>query len=148
MEFKFGQRSKEQLGSCHPDIITVLSHCIRIVDFSVLEGVRTPERQMQLFIQHRTTLDGTTGHQSKHQPKEHGWSHAVDIAPYPIDFSDEATARARFYFLQGIVKGVSELLYTNGVIKHRIRQGCDWDGDMDFTDQHFDDLPHLELIEK
>lgn len=48
--FKLSQRSKDRLKGVHPDLVKVVEHAIEIstVDFAVLEGLRTPERQKAL----------------------------------------------------------------------------------------------------
>ena len=47
---KLGSRSLSRLVGVHPDLIKVVEHAITIseIDFTVLEGVRTPERQKVL----------------------------------------------------------------------------------------------------
>jgi hypothetical protein len=78
----------------------------------------------------------------------------VDLAPWPIPpqwgapdrdglFSHaQMKARAEFYMMAGIVKGISYYLDIP------IRLGADWDGDNNFRDQTFDDLCHIELLEE
>lgn len=48
--FKLSQRSRDRLKGVHPDLVNVVEHAIEIttVDFAVLEGLRTPERQKVL----------------------------------------------------------------------------------------------------
>ena len=48
--YKLGSRSLSRLVGVHPDLIKVVEHAITIseTDFTVLEGVRTPERQKTL----------------------------------------------------------------------------------------------------
>jgi peptidoglycan L-alanyl-D-glutamate endopeptidase CwlK len=48
--FKLSQRSKDRLKGVHPDLVKVVEYAIEIttVDFAVLEGLRTPERQKVL----------------------------------------------------------------------------------------------------
>ena len=49
--FKLSKRSLDRLQGVHPDLVKVVQRAIEIttVDFSVLEGLRTPERQQQLY---------------------------------------------------------------------------------------------------
>jgi peptidoglycan L-alanyl-D-glutamate endopeptidase CwlK len=49
--YKLGQRSKDRLKGVHPDLVKVVERAIEIttVDFTVLEGLRTPERQKTLM---------------------------------------------------------------------------------------------------
>jgi len=48
--YKLGERSRLRLKGVHPDLVKVVEHAINIsaIDFTVLEGVRTPERQKLL----------------------------------------------------------------------------------------------------
>jgi peptidoglycan L-alanyl-D-glutamate endopeptidase CwlK len=71
-------------------------------------------------------------------------SQAVDVAPCPLQFPDpkspnyQAEVR-RFYYAAGYIKAVAFRLGIN------IRWGGDWDGDIDFSDNAFNDLPHFEI---
>ena len=49
--FALGPRSKMRLNGVHPDLVKVVERAIQIstVDFTVLEGVRSLERQKALF---------------------------------------------------------------------------------------------------
>jgi hypothetical protein len=73
---------------------------------------------------------------SKHLVQPDGWSWAVDVAAYPIQWNNAS----RNYMLTGFVRGVAA---TAGI---QIRCGADWDGDFDTKDQHFNDLVHFELV--
>ena len=48
--FKLGKRSIERLQGIHPDLVRVVERAIDLttVDFTVLEGLRSPERQQTL----------------------------------------------------------------------------------------------------
>lgn len=48
--FTLGHRSKQRLKKVHPDLVKVVERAIQLttVDFAVLEGLRTPERQKAL----------------------------------------------------------------------------------------------------
>lgn len=51
------------------------------MDCTVVEGVRTPERQLELYNEGKSQLDGVNK-LSKHQPNSNGFSEAIDIVPY------------------------------------------------------------------
>ena len=72
---------------------------------------------------------------SRHLPQEDGYSHAVDVAPYPIDWDDTK----RFFYLAGLIMGIAEM---KGV---KLTWGRDWDGDEDFDEHTLKDGPHFEL---
>ena len=74
MAFKLGPRSLLNLRGVHPDLVRVVKRAISIsdIDFTVIEGLRTPARQRELFAK-----GATKTMRSRHI---HGF--AVDIAPY------------------------------------------------------------------
>jgi peptidoglycan L-alanyl-D-glutamate endopeptidase CwlK len=49
--YSLGPRSKQRLKGVHPDLVKVVERAIEIstIDFTVLEGLRTPERQKALL---------------------------------------------------------------------------------------------------
>ena len=142
MSYSFGRRSHSKKITCHKDLQLILDESIKVVDFTILEGARSQETQMEYFAQGKSKLDGVSK-KSKHQVSdEQPLSMAVDIAPYPIDWND----KFRFAFLAGVMKGVATRLLEDGKISHKLRWGGDWDSDNNFKDQTFFDLPHFELI--
>lgn len=72
--FNLGKRSLRNLEGVHEDLVKVVKRAIEItvVDFMVIEGVRTKERQQVLYAAGATkTLNS-----------RHLTGHAVDIAPW------------------------------------------------------------------
>ena len=140
------KRSKKALSTVHNDMVRICNSVIEVMDFSAIEGARTTPTQQEYFRLGKSKLDGVNK-KSKHQiDEEKPLSTALDVAPYPIDFEDKSKARARFYMLAGHFFQVAHDLYEAGEISHKLRWGGDWDGDKNFDDQSFDDLPHYELI--
>jgi peptidoglycan LD-endopeptidase CwlK len=141
--FKFGKTSKERLSTCHSDMQLIMNEAIKItnVDFGIAEGHRSIEKQQQYFKEGKSKMDGffKTG---KHN---YNPSLAVDIYPY---FENSAKwDNEHLSYLSGIIHAVSEILFANGKITHKIRWGGNWDMDgIILIDQSFDDRPHFELI--
>ena len=133
-------RSRTRLQGVHPDLIRVVERAIQLSrqDFTVLEGVRTPRRQRELYAQGRTKPGRkvTWTLNSRHfvDPKT-GYGHAVDLAPFPIDWSDltkfGAISRAMFA--------------AAGELGVKIRWGADWDRDGKPRERGESDSPHFEL---
>lgn len=140
MSFLLSARSRARLDGVHPDLKRVVERAIlkSEQDFSVLEGVRTPARQKQLYAQGRTKPGPkvTWTLNSRHfiNP-DTGYGHAVDLAPFPIDWFDpakfDAIARAMF--------DAAEALNIP------IRWGADWDRDGRPRERGESDSPHFEL---
>ena len=131
---KFRRRSKTNLLSCHPDLIRVFDVVIEHFDCSVLCGHRgeTEQDEPYLSIPPKTKVQYPN---SKHNSKP---SMAVDVVPYPIDWSD----KERFYYFAGFVKGIAKSMGID------LRWGGDWDSDTEVKDQTFMDLPHFEIKEE
>ncbi len=126
----FSAKSRDILQTVHPDLALICNEVIQAYDFTVLEGHRSNERQAELLRLGKSTLGPG---ESKHNSNP---SRAVDIAPYPVDWSD----RERFYLLAGFMFQAAVQFDV------AIRWGGDWSRDWDHSDQSFDDLPHFELV--
>ena len=70
--YSLGSKSIERLKGVHPDMVKVIEEAIKEspLDFSITEGLRTPERQQQLFNEGK----------SQTLRSRHITGHAVDIA--------------------------------------------------------------------
>lgn len=73
MTFALSEKSLRRLDGVHPDLVKVVKRAIEItpIDFVVVEGLRTKERQAYLFGKGAT----------KTMNSYHITGHAVDIAP-------------------------------------------------------------------
>lgn len=56
--FKLGTKSEERLNGVHPDLVKVVREAIKLtpIDFRVIEGLRTQERQDYLFATGKTKV--------------------------------------------------------------------------------------------
>ena len=122
---KFGKRSKERLRGIDTRLLNVLNELVKIMDVTIIEGLRSEQRQEKLL------KEGST----KTKFSKHITGKAVDLAPYPIDWND----RDRFHYMGGMIRGIAKQLNVP------IRWGGDWDGDGETKDNRFDDLVHVEI---
>jgi peptidoglycan L-alanyl-D-glutamate endopeptidase CwlK len=122
---KFGKKSQERLRGVNSELVNVLFELVKIMDVTIIEGVRSQERQDRLVAEGK----------SKTKFSKHITGRAVDLAPYPIDWED----RDRFHYMGGMLRGIAHQM---GV---KVRWGGDWDGDGETRDNNFDDLVHIEL---
>lgn len=119
--YKLGTRSKQRLNGVHEDLVKVVERAIEIttVDFTVLEGLRTPERQKVLFdAKASTTLNS-----------RHITGHAVDLGAWVDNQLDWS-----WPLYHQIAKAMKEAAKEAGVA---IVWGGDW--------RTFKDGPHFEL---
>src|SRR3990172_9550055 len=75
---KFGKRSKDNLATCHPDLVLLAQDAIKQIDFTVIEGHRGKEAQT-IAVTRGTSR--TTWPKSKHNKFP---SHAFDFIPSPF----------------------------------------------------------------
>ena len=129
--YKFGKRSKKRLEGVDHRVIQVLDELIKVMDVTILEGVRSTEKQQEYFKNGKSKIDGIK------KKGQHQLGKAVDLAPYPVDWKD----RERFHYMGGMLRGIA---HEMGV---KIRWGGDWDSDGEIKDNSFDDLVHVELID-
>lgn len=140
MTYALGQTSLTRLQGVHPDLVKVLKRAIAITpqDFMVLEGVRTPARQKELYAQGRTKPGNivTWTLKSNHFVQGDGYGHAVDLVPYPVDWNTASKFRA---IADAMIKASKDL----GI---PIRWGGNWDGDDRPGEKGETDGPHFELL--
>lgn len=125
---KFSQQSLSKLSSCHPDLQRLFNEVINHFDCTIIEGYRSEQDQFKAFKDGKSKISSGGKHNSLP-------SLAVDVAPFPIDWQD----KERFYYFAGFVNATAKALGIN------IRWGGDWNGDNNFKNQTFFDLPHFEL---
>ncbi len=125
----FSQKSRERLRTCDESLQRIFNEVVRQFDCVILEGHRDKARQNSLNMEGKSQV---TWPNSKHNSTP---SHAVDVAPYPLDWND----RERFTYFAGVVMG------TAAGMGIELRWGGDWDRDTEVKDNSFDDLVHFEL---
>lgn len=121
MTFRLSNRSKARLEGLHPDLVLVVKRAIEITDtdFSVLEGLRTAERQAQLVANGASTTSNS----------RHLTGHAVDLGAYingSIDWSWPL-----YYNIADAMKQAADELNVD------LEWGGDWTS--------FKDGPHFQL---
>ena len=119
--YKLGQRSKDRLKGVHPDLVKVVERAIEIttVDFTVLEGLRTPERQ-------KTLMESGA---SQTLNSRHITGHAVDLGAW-VDNQVDWSWPLYHKIASSMKEAASELEVA-------IVWGGDW--------SRFKDGPHYEL---
>ena len=122
--YQLGARSKQRLKGVHPDLVIVVEWAIEIsqVDFTVLEGLRTPERQKALV----------EAGASQTLNSRHLTGHAVDLGAWVGD-----EVRWDWPLYHKIAAAMKESAKRYGI---PIVWGGDW--------RSFKDGPHFELNRK
>lgn len=129
MRYKLGDRSKKNLRGVHPDLVAVVELAIKDTeqDFTVIEGLRSEERQRMLVAKGA----------SKTMNSRHLTGHAVDLMPYPFkgDIDEDGILNYedwdQYYPIADAMKQAANEL---GV-------ALEWGGDW----KTFKDGPHFQL---
>lgn len=121
MAYKLGEISLDRLRHVHPDLVRVVKRAIEItdVDFTVLEGLRTLDRQKQLVASGASTTMNS----------RHLTGHAVDLAPVV-----DGKVSWDWPLYHRIAKAVKQAAKELGV---PVEWGGDW--------KSFKDGPHWQL---
>lgn len=116
--YQLGVKSQSRLNGVHPDLVSVVKRAIEITeqDFTVLEGLRSLDRQEELVGSGKSTTMNS----------RHLTGHAVDIAPWPISWDWDY-----FYPIADAMKEAAKELGVD------IEWGGDWNS--------FPDGPHFQL---
>lgn len=125
----FGDRSKKNLSEAHPLLQELFEEVVKHYDCAVIEGHRPKEEQDKAFHGGKSKVQWPN---SKHNQTP---SLAVDVCPFPINWKDTR----RFYYFAGHVMATARVMGID------LRWGGDWNGNNEFKDQSFHDLPHFEL---
>ena len=134
MGFKLGKTSLARLKGVDETLVNVVKRAIEIseVDFTVLEGVRTLERQRELYAQGRTAPGKIVTWTMK---SRHIEGKAVDLVPYPLDWND----------LEKFKKIKDAMFQAARELDVNLRWGADWDGDGKYREKGEYDSPHFEI---
>ncbi len=121
MTFVLGARSIKRLDGVHDDLVRIVKQAIRLttVDFTVLEGMRTRERQEKLVA------SGA----SQTMNSRHLTGHAVDLGAW-ID-GEVSWHWPHYYEISSAMKAAAEQIHIP----------LEWGGDW----RTFKDGPHFQL---
>jgi len=126
-DFQFSRRSEQNLVGVNPALVAVVRRALELspVDFTVIEGLRTPERQALLVAENK----------SQTKNSRHLTGHAVDLMPVGADWDDY---RCWLPVLVAVHQAGQEL----GV---KLRFGITWTDNPEDKPAGFLDAAHLEL---
>lgn len=126
-QFQLSQRSLARLAGVHPALVEVVKLAIQRtpVDFTVVEGLRTPERQRELVAKGASQTQN-----SLHLRQADGYGRAVDLAP----LVDGAIPWEEWHYFADLADVVKSCAVELGV---PVEWGGDW--------RTLKDGPHFQL---
>ncbi len=156
---KFGEKSTKQFETLHGDLQTILAWGIKycLVDFSLVEGHRPPEKQFEYYKKGREFIDGRwkvtnpkaviTNVDGHHTKGNHNYlpSRAVDFCAHVPDKPELTWDTIHLTYIAATLVYIADRLFEDGVIQHRLRWGGNWDKDGDLSDNKLYDRPHVEI---
>lgn len=121
--YSFSKRSLGYLYTCHEDLIRLFSEAIKTapIDISIISGYRGSKEQNRLQAEGSSEL---VYPRSMHNKKP---SLAVDVIPYPIDYSKIERYRILSYHIK--------------IVAWKLGIEVNWGGDW----KNFKDFPHWQL---
>lgn len=138
MAYEFGLRSRQRLSGVNPDLVDVMNRAISIStqDFSIIEGIRSIERQRELFKSGK----------SQTMESRHITGNAIDLVSHPVSWEFED-----FYPIANAViqaaKDCDVKVRWGG--NWKVQDLREWEGTaeelVDAYTGKFYDLPHFEL---
>lgn len=147
MSYFFGTESKKNREELEDDLKTIADIAIQFWNCSIIDGAR------ELAEQAKNVAKGVSKTlNSKHLKNKRGKAEAMDIMPYPYNWAkiekglnavkqvDGGMEVLEVYKFKGFLMGIAA---AKGI---KVRDGTDWNGDNQFEDQTFHDLPHIELV--
>lgn len=144
MSYSYGRDSRVQLATCHPDLRAIFRKAITLHDIKIIKGLRGKAEQNKAFKDGFSKLKWPDGKHNAVGPDGNedptALSHAVDAAPWPLQNKFWEKDPRQLYYFGGFIKGIALDM------RIPLRWGGDWNSNLIFTDQTFDDLFHFELI--
>jgi len=137
-KYSFGTKSELSLSTCDFALQNIARQALAfgLMDFMVIEGYRTDEKQHEYFLNGSSKVDAGNP-AAKHNIKP--LSKAFDAVPYVN--GNLSWNKLHCCVLAGIILAIATKL------GYKIRWGGNWDMDGEpITDQDFQDLVHFELI--
>lgn len=146
----YSAKSEAVYNELHPKLREIFAVAESAWDHTLLDGLRTIDEQRKNIAK---GVSKTMA--SKHLADSEGYARAVDAMPYPVDWvaveqgllaikrhvpPSNAMAVLEAYMFSGFIAGIAA---AKGI---PIRQGTDWDGDRQFEEHSFIDIPHTELL--
>ena len=138
--FRFGSRSEDNLKGVNPQLINVvrLALIISNTDFAIIEGLRSEQRQHDLYAQGRSKPGPvvTWTLTSKHITGD-----AVDLLPI-----NPETGRGDWDYKQGFEEIRASMIAASDRLETPVRNGGDWNRNGVYGEKGETDVPHWELI--
>lgn len=128
--YKFSKRSLNNLKNVDKRLIHICNELINHIDFTVIEGHRSLERQLELYEQGYSQIDGITK-KGKHNYLP---SLAIDIIPYKKGHNPFDGSKKSEEMFNTLAKEFKKVANELG---YKITWGGDW--------KSFKDLPHFQL---
>jgi len=142
--YRYGRRSTENLATCHKDLQDIFNEAIKYIDIAIVEGHRPQPLQNKYFLEKKTKINWLPG---QPPPGMHNQMPSLAVDFVPCDEKGvqqwDRKFKEKFLTMAYFIKGIAMAKF--GI---ELRLGCDWNGNFMFSDETFEDWPHVELRAK
>ena len=128
--YNFSKRSLDNLKNVDERLVLICNELIKRIDFTVIEGHRSIERQQELYKKGLSQLDGII----KKGKQNFSPSRAIDIIPYKKGHNPFDGTKESDLMFNELAKEFKKVAIELGI---NINWGGDW--------KSFIDKPHFEL---
>lgn len=143
MSFKFSKRSIERMKGIHPELRLVVMEAIYYspIDFGIPGdgGVRTAERQNELYRKGVSKCDGYRNRSNHQVPEGEDYGHALDFYPYVNH--KVSWDKTHLAMVASVILSIAKRLKDEGVISIELK----WGGEFGSNDFNGWDYPHIEI---
>lgn len=127
--YKFSQRSLDNLKNVDERLVRICNELIKRIDFTVIEGFRSLERQKELYDKGFSKIDGI----SKKGKHNYSPSLAIDIIPYKKGLNPFDDSKESDIMFDNLAKEFKQVAKELGI-------NITWGGDWKFIDK-----PHFQI---
>ena len=158
--FKLGKSSKERYDTLHKDLRAVIDKALMYssIDFSIIEGYRPVEKQMEYYKRGREEIDGKWVIVDKSKvityvdgyfvKGKHNYdpSRAFDFCVYIPGKRHMNYDKSHMVALGHMFITLGKQLFDEGKITHKVRWGADFNRNGEICEKDtFCDMPHIQL---
>ncbi len=141
-DLQWGNQSKAEKSTIHPDLNRVLDHALDtgIIDMTIVQGRRGHEEQNRYYNEGKSKVQWPNSKHNVLVPTD--LAKAVDVVPF-------ISGKGKVWDKSNCLVMVGVLMSSAFQLGIKIRSGSNWDQDQEYvTDQDFQDLAHIELVEE
>lgn len=136
------------LQQLHPDLQCIFIEVLKTLQYRIAKSTIRTEKQQAEFVAKGVSKTMMSYHLPRvfKELNNKKYVCAIDILPLFENSVIDYTDIGAFCFYAGFIMCVADMLYSKGVITHRLRWGGDWNKNYRTLDEKLKDYGHFELV--